>query len=129
MAKNPSKWLRGIGAWVEPQKCSRSPIWTRSSYERTVVTLLDGDPAVGSYVYEPRVELPSGRWILPDFVVTGLNGLVTLLEVKASWVDTLPEGHKVQKRLREASSYATSMGWEFLVWTEKDFADVGFNTA
>lgn len=121
MIEDPVKWSRGRGAWVEPLKCSKPRIWTRSSYERIVVTLLDEDPDVKTYVFEPRVKLPSGRWILPDFVVTHTDDHLVLLEVKASWVLDLPETHKVQHRLREASSYASTMGWDFLVWTEKDF--------
>lgn len=121
MAEDPVKWSKGRGAWVEPKKCSKPKIWTRSSYERIVVGILDNDPDVKSYVFEPRVELPSGRWILPDFVVTHVDGHITLLEVKASWVLNLPEDHKVQKRLYRASSYAASKGWEFLIWTENDF--------
>jgi len=122
MHREPSKWLRGIGAWVYPKKCSRSPIWTRSSYERVVVDLLERDASVTSYAFEPKVQLPSGRWILPDFVVYFGDGLITLIEVKASWVLGLPPEHKVQIRLRAACSYAESMGWEFMVWTEKDFS-------
>lgn len=122
MQKDPGKWgVRGTGAWVAPKKCSRTPIWTRSSYERVVVDLLDTDPAVLSYTFEPRIQLPSGRWILPDFVVRSVDGGITLVEVKASWTLGLPEDHRVQVRLREACSYAASMGWGFAIWTEKDF--------
>jgi len=121
MHREPSKWLRGIGAWVYPKKCSRSPIWTRSSYERIVADLLDGDPSVVRYEFEPKVQLSSGRWILPDFVAHFVDGSITLIEVKASWVLGLPPEHKAQIRLREACSYAEAMGWEFVVWTEKDF--------
>lgn len=121
MAEDPVKWSRGKGAWMTPQKCVKSKIWTRSSYERIAASLLDEDPEVRSYTFEPRVKLPSGRWILPDFVVTHADGGIALLEIKASWVLDLPESHKVQQRLREASSYASAMGWDFLIWTEKDF--------
>lgn len=123
MAEDPAKWSRGRGAWVEPLKCTKSRIWTRSSYERIVVGLLDDDSEVKSYVFEPRVELPSGRWMLPDFVVTHVDGDTTLIEVKASWVLELPGDHRIQRRLREAFSYANAMGWDFLIWTEKDFGD------
>jgi hypothetical protein len=59
--------------------------------------------------------------MLPDFVVTHQDGTVALIEVKASWVLSLPTDHNVQRRLEAASSYAASMGWDFLIWTEKDF--------
>lgn len=123
MSEDPVKWARGVGAWVDPVKCTRPRIWTRSSYERVVVRLLDTDPTVCEYVFEPRVELPTRRWILPDFVITHTDGTIVLLEVKASWVLALPEDHKVQRRLRDASTFAAAQGWEFLVWTEKDFGD------
>jgi len=123
IAENPSKWSRGLGAWVQPVKCNRPRVWTRSSYERVVVALLDSDPSVGQFVFEPRVQLPDGFWMLPDFVVYYTDGHVALVEVKASWVLALPSDHKVQRRLRQASTFAASMGWEFIIWTEKDFGD------
>lgn len=128
MASSPSKWLRGLGAWVEPKRCTAARIWTRSSYERVVVALLDADETVLQYVFEPKVRLPSGHWMLPDFVVTHTDGRIVLLEVKASWVLNLPETHKVRQRLQEASSYAAAMGWEFQILTEKDFGDARART-
>jgi hypothetical protein len=128
MAENPHRCLRGIGAWVEPRKCTRPRIWTRSSYERVVVGLLDHDPDVISYTFEPRIELDNGRWILPDFVVIHKDGRITLVEVKASWVLALPTDSREQRRLSVASSFAATMGWEFLVWTEKDFANARHDT-
>ena len=121
MLRNPEKWGRGRGAWVTPLKCTTPRIWTRSSYERIVVSLLDADPDVREYAFEPRVELPTGRWILPDFVVSHHDGSITLIEVKASWVLQQPPEHRHQVRLRVASTYAASMGWDFIIWTEKDF--------
>lgn len=121
MVQNPEKWGRGRGAWITPLKCTTSRIWTRSSYERVVSSLLDTDPDVREYAFEPRVELATGRWILPDFVVTHHDGSITLIEVKASWVLQQPPEHRHQVRLRVASTYAASMGWDFIVWTEKDF--------
>lgn len=128
MQEHPEKWCRGRGAYVDTVKCVTPRIWTRSSYERVVVGLLDADPDVVAYEYECRVELPDGRWILPDFVVQHRDGSVTLLEVKASWVLGLPPGHKVSRRLHDASSFAASMGWVFIVWTEKDFGDARRNS-
>jgi hypothetical protein len=127
MLKTPEKWCRGRGAWVTPEKCSRSPIWTRSSYERVVVKILDSDTSVLEYHFEPRLELPGGRWILPDFVVRYGSGVV-LIEVKASWVLELPEEHKIRKRLRQASSFAFDQGWDFRILTEKDFGNVERST-
>jgi hypothetical protein len=121
MLDNPEKWQRGRGEWVSPKKCTRALIWTRSSYERVVVRLLDRDPSVKEYLFEPRVELPDGRWILPDFFVTHHDGSIVLVEVKASWTLSLPPDHRVTRRLEAASSYAARMGWDFLIWTEKDF--------
>ena len=119
MVQSPEKW--GRGAWITPLKCTTPRIWTRSSYERVVAALLDGDPDVLEYAFEPRVELPNGRWILPDFVVTHHDKSITLIEVKASWVLQQPPVHRHQVRLRVASTYAALMGWDFIIWTEKDF--------
>ncbi len=119
--EHPEKWCRGRGALVFPKKCLRSPVWARSSYERIVMDILDADPEVLDYVFELRVELPDGRWILPDFVVRYKDGETFLLEVKASWVLQLPKGHKIQRRLFDASSFAYAQGWKFRVLTEKDW--------
>ena len=119
MKDHPERWVKGLGAWVETKKCSEARVWTRSSFERAFMSNLEHDPAVERYDFEPCVRLPGGRWILPDFVVTKRDGSVTLVEVKASWVLSLPKEHKIQRRLAVASSYASSMGWGFQIWTEK----------
>jgi hypothetical protein len=40
--KNPITY--GIAAWYEPAKCSKHPIYTRSSYERATCDLFDSHP-------------------------------------------------------------------------------------
>jgi hypothetical protein len=95
-------------------------MWTRSSYERRAINLLDNDPQVISFEFETRVFLSVFRWILPDFIIHYADGTVALIEVKASWVLSLPDDHKIKRRLKLAEDYAKSKGWDFRVWTEKE---------
>jgi len=120
LLKNPSKWSRGQGCYVTVTKCSgKSRIWVRSSYEEATVHLLESDPTVQSFEYEPRLELECGRCILPDFLITYKDGSKLLVEVKASWVLNLPADSKKIRRLEEARKVASSKGWSFEIWTEK----------
>lgn len=122
MITEPDKWggHRGIGAWVNSIKCTRNKIWTRSSYERRAIRKLENDPQVTSFEFETRVSLSIFRWILPDFIVHYADGTIVLIEVKASWILSLPVEHKIKRRLKLAEDYAKSKGWGFCVWTEKE---------
>jgi hypothetical protein len=116
----PKKWSRGQGCHVPVSKCEgKLKLFVRSSYEKAAITLLEGDDNVISYQYEKRLNLLNGRWILPDFLITYRNRKV-LVEVKASWVLSQPEDAKEVRRLKLAEDYASSQGWDFEIWTEKD---------
>jgi hypothetical protein len=112
--------MRGIGAFVAPQKCTADRIWTRSSFERRAVVLLDQDPEVLDYDYEKPLRA-EGRRILPDFIVRYKDEHVALIEVKPAWVfKKLPEEHPIRTRLALACREASRRGWAFDVWTEAD---------
>lgn len=120
IAEDPEKWTRGKGSYVKTTRCRNGDrIWVRSTYEVAAVKVLETDSAVCSYTYEPRLQLPDGTEIRPDFVVRRSDG-VQLVEVKASWVLNLPPEHKVARRLRRAQDEATRRGWSFYTWTEQD---------
>ena len=120
MSENPVKWTRGRGAYVDTLKGTKKTIWTRSSYERAAIKVLDADSTVISYDYEPMVFLGDKRWILPDFIVTFVDCSKKIIEVKASWVLTMPVDDKRQKRLNLARDYALNNQLGFDIWTEKD---------
>ena len=115
----PGKWARGNGCYVIVAKEVRGRIWVRSSYESAAVSLLEGDPLVVSYQYEPKFKV-GDRWIVPDFLVERRQSNPLLVEVKASWVLGLPLPHKVQRRLSVARTLAQDHGWDFEIWTEKE---------
>jgi hypothetical protein len=123
MQDNPVKYIRGRAAWVDAPKEVRGRIHVRSSYEQAAVAVLEADTDVTAYEYERRCLLADGKWILPDFVVTRINGCHTLIEVKAAWVQALPKDHRVQTRLRQSEALALQLGWDFQVWTEKELGD------
>jgi len=122
MQDDPEKYLRGRAAWVNTPKGTKSQIYARSSYEVAAVTRLEKDPQVVQYEHERRFELPDGRWVLPDFLVTLQDGSCLLVEVKSSWVFILPPSHKVHQRLQIAAALAAEHGWTFAVWTEKELS-------
>jgi len=123
MQENPVKYLRGKGGWVETPKGDKDQVFVRSSYERAAISLLEEDPLVISYQFEPRFVLLNGKWILPDFLVLPNQPPHILIEVKASWVLKQAPDTKVQQRLRAAQSVASERGWSFEVWTEEELAD------
>lgn len=114
---DPVKWTRGRGAWLSTSK-GPSRLWVRSSYEQQAIALLENDPNVLSYEYEPRF-VSGGRHFVPDFLVRYKTGVV-LIEVKSRWVLGLPENHSIVCRLRVARDYALSEGWEFQIWSERE---------
>jgi len=120
MQENPNKYLRGRASWVGTPKGTKDRVYVRSSYEKAAVTVLERLSNVTLYEYERRFELPDGKWVLPDFLVTWQNGSKTLIEVKAAWVLKLPASDKVQMRLKVAEHLADSQGWGFEIWTEKE---------
>ena len=120
MKDNPGKYLRGRAQWMDTPKGSAGRAYVRSSYEAAAVRLLESDPLVVRYEHERRMMLPDGRWVLPDFVVERADGRTSLIEVKADWVFSLPEGHKTRKRILIARDLAANQGWDFIVWTEQE---------
>jgi hypothetical protein len=120
MKENPSKWGHGRGCWVEGAKCVTPRFWVRSSYEVAAVRVLEGDPQVLSYEYEPEFECSEGMTHLPDFRVWLIDGSRKIVEVKASWVTELPLGHPKRKQLSDYALLSETFKVPFEVWTEKD---------
>lgn len=118
MLQDPIKWCRGKGGHVDTPKGTTDNVYVRSSYEKATILVLESDPEVISYQFEPRFTLSDGRWILPDFLVHTVSGDM-LIEVKASWVLNLPPEDKVQLRLGLSRKVAEEHGWGFAIWTEK----------
>lgn len=119
LQRNPQKWTRGNGSYVTVTKCTgKRKVWVRSSYEKAAVRILEQDPLVVSYEYEARITLPSGKWILPDFLITYVDGSRVLVEVKAAWVLKLKPDHPQRIRLKLAREAALKKGFGFEIWTE-----------
>lgn len=111
---------QGNAEKVRTLKGTKEEVRVRSSFEKVAVGLLDEDPEVLSYQYEPPLTLPSGKKILPDFVVERTDG-TCLIEVKAKWVLRDPKRRKQElERLGLARQVAFDRGWSFAVWTEKE---------
>jgi len=124
IAEDPAKWIRGKGSRVVSGKCERKEFWVRSTYEKAAVEKLESDFKVVSFEYEKRLVLDDRSWILPDFVVTYLDGATALVEVKAAWTLQMPVESEVRRRLDRAHREASKRGWLFFVWTEEDLFDV-----
>jgi hypothetical protein len=84
------------------------------------VRVLEADPEVVAYLYEPRFTLADGTFALPDFKVFLRGGVVKLIEVKAAWVLSLPSTHRKAIRLAVYRELAQREALPFEVWTEKD---------
>jgi len=120
MKKDPIKWTRGRGQYVNANKHSTKIFWVRSSYEVAAVSILERDLKVKSYKYECPYSLENKKRILPDFTVTYTDGSVEIIEIKASWVLNLPDEHPLQAKLRMYEKALRSSGYPFTIWTEKD---------
>jgi len=110
----------GKTEWVQSVKGGRFKV--RSSYEKMASKILDDRVDVASYLFEDCLELPDGKYILPDFIVTHLDGSHTLIEVKALYFldPTYREYEKVRARLDVAEEESRKRGWDFAVWTERE---------
>ncbi len=120
---HPGRYLRGKAQWVDTPKGIHSRAYARSSYEVAAIHALEADPLVLRYEHERVLALPDGHWILPDFIVEytgGRAGVIELVEVKAAWVLSQPDGSKVAQRLTKAREFAVDQGWSFTVWTERE---------
>jgi hypothetical protein len=121
MTTDPEKWTWGRGAWVTGTKHDGPLVfWVRSSHEVAAVRVLEADPEVLSYTYEPKFVLADGTVALPDFKVWLRDGTAKLVEVKAAWVLHLPSNHRKAIRLAVYREIAQAEGLPFEVWTEKD---------
>lgn len=120
LQKEPEKWGWGKGAYVLGEKhTGGNPFWVRSSYEVAAVLLLEGDPKVLRYEYEPRFLCADGKSCLPDFRVWVSDGCSKIVEVKASWVLKLPPEHPRSKGLERQRDVACREGLDFEIWTEE----------
>lgn len=121
MRENPEKWTRGRGAWVEGKKCLNGPrFWVRSGLEVVAVRVLEADETVVSYLYEPPFVDEEGKIALPDFKVWETEESWKIVEVKASWVLSLPLDHRHQQGVSRYREIADKLEVPFEVWTEKD---------
>lgn len=113
---------RGNSEWVESLKGSESRVKVRSSFEKKAIRILDSRDDVRAYAFEEILELPSGRHILPDFIVEHSDGSRTLIEVKPGYVLNPDDGRnkKALARLSVAQEEARRRGWGFAVWTERE---------
>lgn len=120
MKQNPNKYVRGIKTIEITPKGDRENVIVRSSYEAKTIKILESDPNVSSYIYEPIYKVGENT-IIPDFLVTYKDGSRTLIEVKSHWA--LGQ-EKVIKRLSLSEKLATENGWGYQTWTEKELGYV-----
>lgn len=122
MLQNPEKWSHGRGQQVAGTKCvNKGPcFWVRSRHEVAAVTVLENDPSVDRYEYEPRFILPDGKWVLPDFKVFAADGSWKIIEVKAAWVFNLPPEHRKTIKINTYRSLAKCENVSIEFWTETD---------
>ena len=116
MKDNPTPYLRGKTSIEATPKGNKDEIRVRSSYEAKTISILESDPNVKSYTYEPIYKV-AGRTILPDFVVHYQDGSTTLVEVKPQWALNRED---VIARLALSQKVADDNGWSYQTWTEKE---------
>ena len=118
MRVDPRRWTFGKGQYVFSSKnIENCEFWVRSSFEVAAVALLDKDPLVSQFVYEPVFNY-EGRKCLPDFLVTYLDNSQKLIEVKASWRLDIPKEHPWGFDPNIYQSIADENGIPFEIWTE-----------
>jgi hypothetical protein len=96
-------------------------VYLRSSYESLFARALDADSDVVSWEYEP-LRIPyvfegSVHNYVPDFMVTGDSGLLTLIEVKPECL--VDVGKNLAKR-RAAEAWCETNGVGLLIVTENE---------
>lgn len=116
MKDNPTPYLRGKTSIEATPKGNKDEVRVRSSYEAKTISILESDPNVKSYTYEPIYKV-AGRTILPDFVVHYQDGSTTLVEVKSQWALNRED---VIARLALSEKVAGDNGWSYQTWTEKE---------
>jgi hypothetical protein len=118
MRIDPRKWTFGKGRSVFSSKNIEScEFWVRSSFEVAAVALLDEDPSVSRFVYEP-IFSHNNRKCVPDFLVTYTDNSQRLIEVKASWRLRIPKEHPWGFDPDIYQSIADEKGIPFEIWTE-----------
>ena len=119
MRQNPERW--GRGGYVTGAKHTGHPeFWIRSRMEAMAVYILEEDPNVVSYDYEPLFDLPDGRYIMPDFQVWFADGSVKVIEVKPAWVFRLEPTHRKTIRIALYRQVIADHGLDLEFWTEED---------
>lgn len=116
MKDNPTPYLRGKTSIEATPKGNKDEVRVRSTYEAKTISILESDPNVKSYTYEPIYKV-AGRTILPDFVVHYQDGSTTLVEVKPQWALNRED---VIARLALSEKVADDNGWSYQTWTEKE---------
>jgi hypothetical protein len=120
MLTTPQKFLRGKTEKILTTKNTIQEINVRSSYEKKAIEILEKDNEVLSYRYEEKFEDTEGHFI-PDLIAVYKTETI-LIEVKSKWILSLPEDHKIKKRLKRSENLALSKGWGFKIWTEKELS-------
>lgn len=116
MKENPTPYLRGKTSIEATPKGNKDEVRVRSSYEAKTISILESDPNVKSYIYEPIYKV-AGRTILPDFVIHYQDGSTTLVEVKPQWALNRED---VIARLALSQKVADDNGWSYQTWTENE---------
>jgi hypothetical protein len=122
MLNTPQKFLRGKYEKLLTTKNTSQEITVRSSYEKKAIEILENDIDVISYSYEERFEDSEGHFI-PDLIVKYKTKTI-LIEVKSEWALSLPDDHKVKRRLKRSEKLALGNGWDFQIWSEKELFHV-----
>ena len=120
MKRSPQKGTRGRGAWVDGEKCLTPHFWVRSSYEVAAVKVLEENPEVLRYEYEPVFKDRLGKTAMPDFRVWVAPDTWKIVEVKAAWVLGMPPDHPKQQGLARYARIAERLSVDFEIWTEQD---------
>jgi len=101
----------------------------RSGWELGFMMYLDDSPDVISYEYESlkipyvaNVRFGRTRNYIPDFVVSYVNGMKYIIEIKPS---RRVAQATVQKKLAAAQSWAQAHGFVLAVLTEIELKDMG----
>lgn len=94
---------------------------TKSTYETRYSLILDQDPNVVKFTYEPfKIKYKYGgrsRNYIPDFLVEYLDGSLVIVEVKPQ---KLVGKARNKAKIRAGKTYGINCGMSFAVITEKD---------
>lgn len=119
---NVERWRRSTfkyKGWVDTEKGGRCGY--RSLWEKHGMGLLDRDPGVVRFEYEP-FGVPyfldgKPRFTLPDFLVYMTDGSVRMIEVK-------PRGfgyaEKTKMKAEACRIFCETRGWTYETWDERD---------